>query len=57
VFIFGIYETDELRILVLQQKENIIQTSGWEKPGGKRTLGGPRRRWDDNIKMNLKNWY
>ena len=23
------------------------------KPEGKRPLGRPRRRWDDNIKMNL----
>jgi hypothetical protein len=24
-----------------------------EKPEGKRPLGRPRRRWDDNIKMDL----
>ena len=24
------------------------------KPGGKRSLGRPRRRWEDNIKMNLR---
>ena len=24
------------------------------KPGGKRTLGRRRRRWDDNIKMDLQ---
>jgi len=24
------------------------------KPGGKRTLGRPRRRWEDNIKMELQ---
>jgi hypothetical protein len=24
-----------------------------ENPGGKRLLGGPRHRWDDNIKMDL----
>ena len=23
------------------------------KPGGKRSLGRPRRRWDDNIKMDF----
>ena len=23
------------------------------KPEGKRSLGGPRRRWEDNIKMDL----
>jgi hypothetical protein len=25
-----------------------------EKPEGKRTLGSPRRRWEDNIKMDLQ---
>jgi len=24
------------------------------KPGGKRQLGRPRRRWEDNIKMDLR---
>ena len=24
------------------------------KPGGKRPLGRPRRRWEDNIKLNLR---
>ena len=24
------------------------------KPTGKRPLGSPRRRWEDNIRMNLK---
>ena len=24
------------------------------KPGGKRPLGRPRRRWDDNIEMDLR---
>ena len=24
------------------------------KPGGKRPLGRPRRRWEDNIKMHLE---
>jgi len=24
------------------------------KPDGKRPLGGPRRRWEDNIKMDLQ---
>ena len=26
------------------------------KPEGKRPLGRPRRRWDDNIKMDLEKW-
>jgi hypothetical protein len=24
------------------------------KPEGKRLLGSPRRRWEDNIRMNLR---
>ena len=24
------------------------------KPEGKRPVGGPRRRWEDNIKMDLQ---
>jgi hypothetical protein len=27
-----------------------------EKPDGKRPLGRPRRRWEDNIKMVLQEW-
>ena len=26
------------------------------KPEGKRLLGRPRRRWEDNIKMDLQEW-
>jgi len=26
------------------------------KPGGKRPLGRPRRRWVDNIRMDLQDW-
>ena len=26
------------------------------KPTGKRPLGRPRRRWEDNIRMDLKRW-
>jgi len=26
------------------------------KPEGKRPLGRPRRRWEDNIKMNFRKW-
>ena len=26
------------------------------KPEGKRPLGKPRYRWEDNIKMDLKKW-
>jgi hypothetical protein len=26
----------------------------FERPGGKRTLGRPRRGWEDNIKMDVR---
>jgi len=26
------------------------------KPEGNGPLGGPRRKWDDNIKMDLQEW-
>jgi len=26
------------------------------KPEGKRPLGRPRRRWEDNIKMDYRKW-
>ena len=26
------------------------------KPEGKRPLGRPRRRWEDNIKLYLREW-
>jgi len=26
------------------------------KPEGKRPLGKPRRRWEDNIKMDFQEW-
>ena len=33
--------------------ERRAQGSGWE-PEGKRPLGRPRQRWEDNIKMDLQ---
>ena len=33
--------------------ERLIQGSGWETEG-KRTLGRPRCRWEDNITMDLQ---
>jgi hypothetical protein len=27
------------------------------KPEGKRPLGRPRRRWEDNIKADFRKWY
>jgi hypothetical protein len=32
--------------------ERYLQSFGWEAEG-KRPLGRPRRRWKDNIKMDL----
>jgi len=34
-------------------KQRLIQGFGG-KPEGKRSLGRPRRRWEDNIKMDLQ---
>ena len=28
-----------------------------KNPGGKRPLGRPRRRWEDNIKMDIKEFF
>jgi hypothetical protein len=35
------------------REENSVQDFGG-KAGGKETLGRPRRRWEDGIRMNLK---
>ena len=35
-------------------RERCAQGFGGEKPEGKRPLGRPRRRWEDNIKMDLR---
>jgi hypothetical protein len=39
------------------KKRNAYSMLG--KPGGKKLLGGPRRKWVDNIEMDLKaiEWY
>jgi hypothetical protein len=41
--------------------ERCLQGFGWEfrrvlvgSPEGKRPPGGPRRRWEDNIKLDLR---
>ena len=36
------------------EEERSIQSFGVGKPEGKRALGRPRRRWEDNIKMDLQ---
>ena len=33
---------------------NINDTNSNDKPTGKRPLGRPRRRWEDNIRMDLE---
>jgi hypothetical protein len=35
-------------------EERGVQRVLVEKPEGKRPLGRPRRRWEDNIKMDLQ---
>jgi hypothetical protein len=35
-------------------RERCAQGVGWGKPEGKRPLGRPRRRWEDNIRMDLQ---
>ena len=35
-------------------KEKCVRCFGGGEPEGKRQLGRPRRRWEDNIKMNLR---
>jgi hypothetical protein len=37
------------------EKERVWVLRVWvKKPEGKKPLGRPRRRWEDNIKMNLQ---
>jgi hypothetical protein len=45
----------------IRQKLNVAHVKGEEKcvqgkPEGKRTLGGPRRRWEEHTKLVLKKW-
>ena len=37
------------------EKRGVFRVLVW-KPEGKRPLGRPRRRWEDNIKMDLQEW-
>ena len=41
------------RVAHMGERERRVQGFGG-KPGGKRTLGRPRRRWEDDIKMDLQ---
>ena len=34
-------------------REEVYTGFWWVKPDGKRPFGRPRRRWEDNIKMDL----
>jgi hypothetical protein len=36
------------------REERTIQDFGVENPGGKRKLERPRRRWKDNVTLNLE---
>ena len=40
-------------VLRMGQGRGVYRVLVW-KPGGKRPLGRPRRRWEDNIKMDLQ---
>jgi hypothetical protein len=35
-------------------EERVVHSVLVGKPEGKRPLGGPRRRWENNIKMDFK---
>jgi hypothetical protein len=39
-------------VALMGERRGLHRVSAW-KPEGKRPLGRPRLRWDDNIKMNL----
>jgi hypothetical protein len=45
-------EKDEVGRAQMGEKRNVYRLLV-EKPEGKRPLGRPRRRWMDNIKMDL----
>ena len=36
------------------RNEEMLNEFQWEKPEDKRPLGRPRRRWEGNIKMELR---
>jgi len=40
-------------VVRLGERRGVYRVLVW-KPGGKRPLGRPRRRWEDNIKMDLQ---
>ena len=40
--------------VALMGEDRVVQRVLVGKPEGKRTLGRPRRRWEDNIKMDLQ---
>jgi hypothetical protein len=37
----------------MEEKRGVYRVLVW-KPEGKRSLGRPRRRWDDDIRMDLQ---
>ena len=38
------------------ERRGVYRVFVWKREG-KRQLGRPRRRWEDNIKMSLRKWY
>jgi hypothetical protein len=40
--------------VVCKGKKRVAYMVMMEKPKGKRSLGRPRHRWEDNFKMNFK---
>jgi len=38
----------------MEERRGVYSVLVW-KPEGKRSLGRPRRKWEDNIKMDLQN--
>ena len=58
--IIGSFKSRRLRwaghVAGLEQFRNAYRVS-MGKPEGKRPLGRPRRRWEDNIKIDLRRWF
>jgi hypothetical protein len=47
-----IFHSDGLGMWHVWRKEEVRTRCLWGKPEEKRPLGRPRRRWEDNIKMD-----
>jgi hypothetical protein len=51
---FPVTRTDSLRRRKISPVVNNFDYVNWCTPEGRRPLGRPRRRWEDNIKMDLR---